>query len=377
MGSGRSSGSLLPVICRMRIPRSLVLVAYALTLYACGDSSAPTTRTTGPAAVLVKSAGDGQSADDGTPVTIPPAVAVQDANGNPVAGATVIFAVGAGVGTLTGDTQITNASGVATVGSWTLGTPGTNTLTATAGSLPAVTFTATATPRAACSVATPHTIGTTSTGALTTDDCRISLGAFVDFFSTGISPTGAYLFNQTAASFDSYLYLYGADGFIVGANDDDPSSTLLDSRIKALLPSDNYQLGVSSYSPAATGSYTISSAPTSDAITSCDQVFVARGISTSQNLETTDCNFGGFYDDDMYIFLQAGQTVTITMQSTALDAYLELWNFNGLVAANDDMTPGTTTDAQIVYTVPANAFYIIVPSSSLSGVTGAYTLLVQ
>src|SRR3989442_14103219 len=61
-------------------------------------------------------------------------------------GVAVTFAVAAGNGTITGGSQTTNASGVATVGSWTLSpTAGQNTLTATSGTLSGspVTFTAT------------------------------------------------------------------------------------------------------------------------------------------------------------------------------------------------------------------------------------------
>src|SRR5207248_4011606 len=69
-----------------------------------------------------------------TAVSSPPSVLVKDANGNPVAGVAVTFAVAPENGTITGGSQTTNASGVATVGSWTLSpTAGQNTLTATSG----------------------------------------------------------------------------------------------------------------------------------------------------------------------------------------------------------------------------------------------------
>ena len=360
----------------MRFHQSLVLTACVLTLGACGNSSAPI--TVGPPAVVIKSAGDNQSAEDGTPLAVPPAVIVRDANGNAVAAVTVIFAVGTGGGSVTGGTQATNASGVATVGSWTLGTVGPNTLTATAGSLPPMTFNATATLRAACSVATPHTIGTTSNGQLAITDCRLSDGAYVDFFTTTVSPAGAYVFTEVAPIYDAYLNLYGSDGWIVGFNDDAPNSTSHDSRIKALLPSANFVLGATSYSPGVTGSYALSSAQISASITNCEEVFAARGISTTQNLEATDCNYGalGFYSDDIAIFLRQGQMVTVTMNSTAFDAALELWNSNGVKVASNDDANGTT-NAQMVYTVPADDFYIVVPTSHVSGATGPYTLIIQ
>ncbi len=86
----------------------------------------------------------------GTAVTTPPAVVVRDFAGNPVAGVTVTFAVASGSGTITGATQVTNASGIATLGSLTYGAAGTTTVvtaSATAAlGLPQVVFAATSTP---------------------------------------------------------------------------------------------------------------------------------------------------------------------------------------------------------------------------------------
>jgi hypothetical protein len=335
------------------------------------------TGTAGAAASITKTAGDNQSATNGTAVAVPPAVTVRDANGNPVAGVTVIFAVASGGGSLTGGTQVTNASGVATVGSWTLGAAaGTNTLTATAGSLPSVTFTATAVLSPLCAPANwpSHTIGTTTSGALTTDDCLRSSGRYMDFYITTVSPAGAYAFDESSTAFDSYLYLYGPDGFVVGYNDD--GSTGLDSHLKVLVPSAAYVLGATSFDPGSTGSYTVSSSTTAAAITGCEEVFVARGITTSQTLETTDCLRTGFYSDDVVIFLRAGTTVTISMNSTAIDAALQLYSRNGLEVSNDDKD-ATTNDAQVSFTAQVDDFYLIVPTSSVAGAIGAYTLIIQ
>src|SRR5438477_614411 len=86
----------------------------------------------------------------------PTSVIVKDANGNPVTGVAVTFAVAPGNGSITGGSQTTNGSGIATVGSWTLSaTAGSNTLTATSGSLSGspVTFTATGTVGTAATLA--------------------------------------------------------------------------------------------------------------------------------------------------------------------------------------------------------------------------------
>jgi hypothetical protein len=107
-----------------------------------GDSSAA---SAGPAAQVSKLAGDRQVVPPGTAVPIPPAVRVTDRNGHAVSGAHVVVSVSAGGGSVAGGDAITDSSGKAGVGSWTLGpTKGTNLLTASAGEGLVVSFTATA-----------------------------------------------------------------------------------------------------------------------------------------------------------------------------------------------------------------------------------------
>ena len=99
--------------------------------------------------------GNGQSAVVGTAVATNPAVQLLTPTGAPVVGTTVTFSVASGGGSATATTPATDASGIAHVGSWTLGTtPGANTLTATvAGATGSpVTFTATGTTGAAVTV---------------------------------------------------------------------------------------------------------------------------------------------------------------------------------------------------------------------------------
>ena len=82
-------------------------------------------------AQLQKVSGEAGTAVAGQPVTPVPTVLVQDANNNPVAGVPVTFQVLSGRGRITGETAVTDNSGVAQVGSWQLGSKGTNTLSAT------------------------------------------------------------------------------------------------------------------------------------------------------------------------------------------------------------------------------------------------------
>jgi adhesin/invasin len=81
-----------------------------------------------PAQVTIV-AGHQQSAPAGTALPVNPSVRVRDRFGNNVSGASVFFAVTAGGGQLASTGATTNAEGLASAGTWTLGaTAGTNRL---------------------------------------------------------------------------------------------------------------------------------------------------------------------------------------------------------------------------------------------------------
>ena len=90
------------------------------------------------------------------PIPVPPAVRVKDTRGKGVPGSVVRFAVAYGGGYVTGDSVVTDASGLARVGSWVLGTrPGGNSLAASVDGLTggtAIFATAVAGPPAAIRV---------------------------------------------------------------------------------------------------------------------------------------------------------------------------------------------------------------------------------
>ncbi|MEZ4413391.1 MAG: hypothetical protein R2910_10435 [Gemmatimonadales bacterium] len=106
--------------------------------------------TAGAPTQMAVSVGNGQTATAGTAVATPPAVVVRDVSNNPVSNVAVTFGVASGGGSVVPAGAVsTNASGIAAVTSWTLGTAaGANSLTATAApagiSPNPVTFTATA-----------------------------------------------------------------------------------------------------------------------------------------------------------------------------------------------------------------------------------------
>ena len=105
-----------------------------LALSACGgggtDPNVPVATTTR----VHKVAADAPTGTPGQLATPSPAVVVQDSNGNVLSGVPVQFEVLSGGGTITQPTVRTNSAGIAQVGSWVLGSSGTNILQATAAS---------------------------------------------------------------------------------------------------------------------------------------------------------------------------------------------------------------------------------------------------
>ncbi|HKY97873.1 MAG TPA: Ig-like domain-containing protein [Gemmatimonadaceae bacterium] len=340
------------------------------------------TSTAGAAASVTKNGGDNQTAVAGTAVAIPPSVLVKDANGNAKSGVTVTFTVLSGGGSVTGGTATTNASGIAQAGSWSLGsTPGPNSLSATVAGLTPVTFTATGTPQL-CAQRSTYTFGTVANGTLAAGDCVLSDGSLVDLYNMSIPQAGAYVFRQ-GATFNSYLILATSDGMPIGENDDEldvgPGSS-----IKALIPSGNYILAPTSLDPGVTGTYEIASSTTSTEVSGCEEVFIARNVTTNQNVTGDDCNFANagatpIYGDGYLIFIPAGATITINMTSSSIDPFLQLVRLGGTVIAQNDNIDTSTTAARITYTAPANqnTYYAIIARAVPSNATGAYTLTVQ
>ncbi len=110
----------------------------------------------GPAAVVVKIAGDNQIAATGTQVAVAPRVRVNDSFGNRKLNTSVTFQPTAGSGSITGGTVTTDVQGEAQVGSWTLdASAGPDTLVATVtGTAISASFGATAvTPGAPTNIA--------------------------------------------------------------------------------------------------------------------------------------------------------------------------------------------------------------------------------
>ena len=131
-----------------RIFRFPCAVLALTALAACFPEGQPTAnKVDGSSSSLAPSASPSSPSVVALQASPRPAVIVKDKNGKPLANQTVTFAIAAGNGSVTGASVVTGKDGIATVGSWTLGTTaGDQKLSATTGSLPAVVFVVSAKP---------------------------------------------------------------------------------------------------------------------------------------------------------------------------------------------------------------------------------------
>ena len=196
------------------------LGAQSVTATSTGATGSPltftATATAGAAATATKETGDAQSAGVGGAVQVAPSVRIVDAGGNRVAGVTVVFTVGTGGGTVTNGTAITNANGIATVGSWTLGTAaGANTLLANvqAGSVAGnpLSFTATATAGVASTLA--KQAGDVQSAGVTTAVAVRPAVRVVDQFGNSVSgATVTFTVASGGGTITGGTAITGADG---------------------------------------------------------------------------------------------------------------------------------------------------------------------
>ncbi len=314
------------------------------------------TSTVGAAASVAKNAGDNQTAFAGSSVAIAPSVLVRDSNGNPTSGITVTFAVASGGGSITGATAVTNAAGVATVGSWTLGTTaGANSLTATAAGLPPATFNATAAVGTAASI-TKNAGDNQSASAGTS----VLVPPSVVVRDANGNPTGGVSVTFAVTS---------GGGSVTGA-----TSVTNGAGIAAV---GNWSLG------NAVGTNTLIAtvgnlAPVTFTATATFNICAASvahtfGSSTSGSLASTDCRLsdGSFVDFYTTSVPQAG--VYLFRQGAGFDAYLLLAMPDGTTIGENDDEIETGTNSGIKAILPAGS-YLLGPGSLEPGVTGDYEI---
>jgi hypothetical protein len=337
-----------------------------------------TTAQYGAGSQIVKRGGDSQIGFRNTALTNPLTVKVVSAGGLGIPGQTVTFTVTSGGGSIAGSPAVTDASGFASSGAWTMGsTFGIFNVVAQTGTLQ-TTFTAIVDP---CEDRIALAVGQTVTGSLTYDPARCAMAGAAD--DRYLLTTGAGAVNITLGStaFDALLNVWNTGGKIHVATNDNSGSGTTNSALWLITAAGTKTVDATTVTAGATGAYTLSVASTSEDVADCSKVYIEIGATTTQSLSTTDCktNFSpassdwtkaAVAGDAFLVYIAAGTTVRISQTAQPLDALIAFYSPSGsLILYRDNGGVGASGTEIIDYTATTSGYYKIV--------AGSYCLLFQ
>ncbi len=219
---------------------------------------------------------------------------------------------------------------------------------------------------------TPISVGQTISGNLTAAaPARSSgrAGQYADLYRFTIASPQPLVLRMSSDIFDTYLQILDSNGAVIVNDDDSGGET--NSRIDRVFGAGTYVIEATSYSPEATGAYSLSLSGQATTPISVGQT--VNGTLSESSARSSGC--GGCYADVYMITLPAAQEVIITHTSSAFDAFLRVVDANGaLVVADDD--GGGGTNSRIQHTFPAGA-YRIEATTYHNGNSGGYVLSVR
>jgi hypothetical protein len=355
-----------------RLGAAAVVLVAAFGITCSKDASAPPQIIPQTLAAVT---GNNQSAFTGDALPDSLTVRVTGSDGQPFESATVTWTVTSGTATVSAPTVATDSLGFAATAVALGGTAGLVSIQASVVGLQPANFTAKACGHPAIA------LGDTASGALATTDCLLSVW-YTDFFELAVpaGPQQGLTLTLSSVAFDTYLEVYSAAGDLLSGNDD-TDSTNQNSQLTTILGTGDYLIAPSSYNAGVTGAYSLAAVAHQAELAGCELVWVTRGFTISDSVTTSDCvdtTGGTSYGDEVALYLEAGDVLTVLEQSTAFDAALFLLNGARIqVASNNDSAGGPTTSAYLVYPIQTTGSYVLVAGTNTFGTTGAYTLSIS
>jgi hypothetical protein len=232
-------------------------------------------------------------------------------------------------------------------------------------------------------------VGRSVTSSLDPEDMSLEDGSHFEAWYIELTAGQRVVITQRSADFDSFLQL-GRHGSseMLETNDDYNENDLNSQIIFTASEAGTYVVIANSLGRGETGNYSLEvtaneaggSSP-ADVLGGAGDDRAIRDIAYGQNVSGTLQDGDRVLEDDgtyydAYVFEgRSGDRVVITMRSSDFDAYLSLRSSGGeVLESNDDIEGGSTTDAQINYTLSRNGRYTIYANSLNEGETGRYTL---
>ena len=333
---------------------------------------------TNPPPVLVLISGNNQVAAAGQPLPQPITVEARTSAGTILSNVVVRFSTASGGGSVTPQSVSTNSQGRAGI-NWTLGpSAGIQNLTATIGGYATATISAYAvtTGGTGCPNFIPYTLGTTVAATLTTADCTVFAPPdparyYSKDYAAPVPQSQAIQVRLTSSAFRPWASVYiEPSGWGFGLIAPIGSQTAVTN---ALVAPGTFAARAHAATPETTGAYTFSTVAISNDVTGCTQFLLTSGVTTTQQLTSTDCSGTRVYDRYL-VGIPPGWSIVTTMTSTAVDAFLQLYQFDDLTLQVQDNNSGGGTNARISFTSPTNSSYYLHATSATGAQLGQYTL---
>ena len=314
-----------------------------------------------PPSLLRPVQGNGQIGAPGASLPIRPAVRVYDAFKNPVAGRTVTFSVESGGGMITGATAISDASGLATLGSWTLGQSAHQSVSAKMTGSTSFTFSADAvTSSTGCPATAQLTVFQAMTSSLGSSSCQDSVGRYIALFSGTAIAGDAYEIGVTSSEFPASIELRNAAGTVL-AFSGTASALGAKARFKAILPAGAFTVAVRSNQGGIGGQFIVGYDRVNGDPTTCEPTFMPLGATTSvMGIAAGDCVVSTMRVDDRFrVWIRGGTTVLVNLEDMSYDDH----DFEMLDPTEKTIVGasqwGGGYDYVLTYTAPADGFYVI------------------
>ncbi len=212
------------------------------------------------------------------------------------------------------------------------------------------------------------------TGTLAaSDDTLDGSGEYYDEYTVQVDAGDQVTVDMRSNDFDTYLILESPSGETF--RNDDWQGDLTWSHISMVAEeSGNWRIIATSYSRGLTGNYTVQF-QTGDGggggVVGGGEPFSGRLDSSDATLEGS----GEYYEEHTFR-AEAGQTITIDMNSNAFDTYIILESPSGETWYNDDWQ-GDTSHSHLVATADDSGVYRLYATSYSRGETGNYTGQIQ
>ncbi len=247
-----------------------------------------------------------------------PRVRAADRFGNPVAALPVTYTIASGNGAITGATTVTDADGMASLGSWSVGGPGWHSVIAASPSVPPQTFSILVIESVdpACGHPRPLPYGQTVESDLAVAGCRTAMGRSFETYEIAVATSTGISLTMTSSTSDNHLELYSADGTLLGRSINGPGFSAM---VRAYLPQGRYITGATS-TGGNEGAYSIARGGDSAVNAQCDTAYAIKGARVIGEIQSSTCR-GRALQHTYRVRLKQGERIRITLQDQTYSAW--------------------------------------------------------